>query len=91
MRKIIQITSSCMPETEFSPVESRTVALCDDGTVWEIHNFKNGWLKLPPIPQPLSEEEKGYYEKLIEMERKGELDDEGKEELSQWAKEVKNR
>lgn len=53
MRKIIQITSDCMPETEFSLVESRTVALCDDGTVWEIHNFKDGWLKLPPIPQPL--------------------------------------
>lgn len=44
MRKIIQITSDCMPETEFSPVESRTVALCDDGTVWGIHNFKDGWL-----------------------------------------------
>lgn len=39
MRKIIQITSACMPETEF-----RTVALRDDGTVWGIHNFKDGWL-----------------------------------------------
>jgi hypothetical protein len=42
-RKIIQISA-----------HNKIVALCDDGTTWELVWFgrTNNWEQLPPIPQP---------------------------------------
>lgn len=43
MRKIIQIAAA----------HNGTDALCDDGTVWSYSSeAQQGWLQLPPIPQP---------------------------------------
>lgn len=41
MRKIIQITGR----------EDSMIALCDDGTLWELH--KGAWRQLPGVPQEI--------------------------------------
>jgi hypothetical protein len=53
MRKIIQVSSSgvdCNISTQCSHI---LIALCDDGTVWELPNSgqTRGWNRLPGIPQ----------------------------------------
>lgn len=56
MRKIIQITM-CSHDGR-----TRLVALCDDGTLWEIsapgvgplggtNPYRSSWAQVPPIPQ----------------------------------------
>ena len=46
MRKIIQIAYG----GEYQDIDL-TTALCDDGTVWQIGIFEQGWSKFPGIPQ----------------------------------------
>ena len=49
MRKIIQISVST--NLDGYNKSQATVALCDDGTVWQIGIFEQGWSKFPGIPQ----------------------------------------
>ena len=51
MRKVIQISSSVVPESDYDTKHQVTTALCDDGTMWAIVDLKE-WKQLPPIPQP---------------------------------------
>ena len=51
MRKVIQISSAAIPETDYDTKQLITTALCDDGTMWAIVDLKE-WTQLPPIPQP---------------------------------------
>ncbi|SMB87800.1 hypothetical protein SAMN05660772_02740 [Pasteurella testudinis DSM 23072] len=46
MRKIIQIACG----GEYQDIDL-TTALCNDGTVWQIGIFEQGWSKFPDIPQ----------------------------------------
>lgn len=39
-----------------SPPTTHTQIVCDDGTIWDLTNFDEGWEQLPDVPQP--EEEK---------------------------------
>lgn len=54
-RKIIQIATALVPETDKSLYEKMTVALCNDGTVWEYeYRFETNqyeWMRLKDIPQ----------------------------------------
>lgn len=51
-RKIIQIAAAGVENTYSTQCSHITTALCDDGTVWEIHdNSQPIWRQLPPIPQ----------------------------------------
>lgn len=56
MRKVIQISNTTVvgDGMHFGNNVS-TIALCDDGTVWEylwpINNGNGIWQQLPPIPQ----------------------------------------
>lgn len=49
-RKIIQICESAVGD-HYGNVESKISALCDDGTVWYLLDFSEGWQKYPVIPQ----------------------------------------
>ncbi len=49
MRKVIQIATMCHAGSDQTGPFYSTVALCDDGTVWEFH--QNVWQYFPPIPQ----------------------------------------
>lgn len=51
MRKIIQIAFEPY-ENVHGSIDSFLNALCDDGTVWVLHE-DNGWFRryMPPIPQ----------------------------------------
>lgn len=55
MRKIIQISTDSQPETRCDSAFKITVALCDDGTLWELEwkesVMKEVWTRLPDIPQ----------------------------------------
>ncbi len=59
-RKAIQVTTTAMPSVivpegvEFG--YTFTVALCDDGTLWGLHDMGEHWKRLPPIPQEGAEE-----------------------------------
>ena len=48
VRKIIQISTSTSLNNDFGL--NYTVALCDDGTLWELGTH-HGWQKLAAIPQ----------------------------------------
>lgn len=57
MRKAIQI-SNCAVALDDSlgpPVSYSLVALCDDGSIWELtsdeDNPEGAWIRLPEIPQ----------------------------------------
>jgi len=58
MRKIIQISTTALPEDENQYGVFCLYALCDDGTVWEcVQTFGNHyseieWVQFPEIPQP---------------------------------------
>lgn len=52
-RKIVQISTACHAGSDQTSPYYGTVALCDDGTVWD-GMFDGGrfvWKQLPPIPQ----------------------------------------
>lgn len=49
-KKIIQISTTMIPETERGFSEHAITALCDDGSVYVKFN-DNEWKKLPPIPK----------------------------------------
>lgn len=49
-KKIIQISTTMIPETERGFSEHTITALCDDGSVYVKFN-DNEWKKLPPIPK----------------------------------------
>lgn len=48
-RKIIQISSYQYKDEE--TIEEVVIALCNDGTVWNITSSKQKWIQLPEIPQ----------------------------------------
>ena len=48
-RKVMQITSTVVPETEYMKYTYILTALCDDGTMWERVN-DDAWKKLVGIP-----------------------------------------
>ena len=52
-RKIVQVSAMCHAGSDQTSPYYSTVALCDDGTVWDgafVHG-EFAWVKLPPIPQ----------------------------------------
>lgn len=61
-RKIIQIAAGLAfaADNGASQSESSLVALCSDGSVWELSRFYEflgaSWRELPPIPQPEKED-----------------------------------
>jgi len=50
-RKTIQIAIAGVENTASTQCNYITVALCDDGTIWEMANRRNEWQQLPEIPQ----------------------------------------
>lgn len=50
-RKIIQITETMIPETEYSNLEHTLTALCDDGTVWHKSYILDKWVQIENVPQ----------------------------------------
>ena len=54
-RKIIQITTASFPPSRYMEWSQSTIALCDDGSLWELvqsRECKKGkWRLLPDIPQ----------------------------------------
>jgi len=50
-RKIIQIAAT--PDVEMGGcwIRGKTIALCDDGTVWRLETTSDKWIRLPNIPQ----------------------------------------
>ncbi|HHE3639550.1 hypothetical protein NMW18_10880 [Pasteurella multocida] len=51
MRKIIQVAISNTEDGD------ETIALCDDGSLFGISSFQDGWFRYPDIPQSMCEEE----------------------------------
>lgn len=77
-RKIIQISTALIPETDLSSAEQVTTALCSDGTVWNFSTGNEKWRLLPEIPQDRPEYEKylnNEFEKLIADGRTRNLSD----------------
>jgi len=50
MRKVVQISVSGVANTSNTQSDYIVVALCDDGTVWEMLGT-HPWQQLPAIPQ----------------------------------------
>ena len=63
-RKIIQISTALIPETDLSSAEQVTTALCSDGTVWNFSTGNSKWWLFPEIPQ-----DKPEYEEYLNNER----------------------
>lgn len=85
VRKIIQIAVAQTENTDDGYLNITVVALCDDGSTWRMINEKNGWLKFPPIPQPLSMSEIDELEMLMAKDRRESLNEDEKEELKHLA------
>ncbi|WP_281773442.1 hypothetical protein [Haemophilus parahaemolyticus] len=51
MRKIIQVSNSISLDEGRNMFYGETIALCNDGTLWIINSFEDGWIKFPDIPQ----------------------------------------
>lgn len=51
VRKIIQISESVVPETQFHQLVWSLTALCDDGTLWNKSAIKDDWVQIPNVPQ----------------------------------------
>lgn len=51
MRKVIQISNSVAPACGYHQEYNQVIALCDDGTMWELLSDNGKWMQLPPIPQ----------------------------------------
>jgi len=54
-RKPIQITSTQCNNTPSTQAEYITIALCNDGTIWELRNNATEWIQLPEIPKGVKE------------------------------------
>ena len=52
-RKIIQVSCSGVDNVSSTQCSFIVIALCNDGTVWQMDNNTNSpfWFKLPDIPQ----------------------------------------
>jgi hypothetical protein len=50
-RKIIQITTCGVANTASTQCNQSIIALCDDGTAWELTD-QHEWRQLQDIPQP---------------------------------------
>ncbi|MCB4227899.1 hypothetical protein [Mannheimia haemolytica] len=50
MRKIIQISESFVDGHSVGDYFNIS-ALCDDGSLWYLNDFKKGWQRYPDIPQ----------------------------------------
>lgn len=77
-RKIIQISTALIPETDLSGIEQVTTALCSDGTVWGFSTKNEKWRLYPEIPQDNPEYEEylnNEYDKLIVAVRTRNLSD----------------
>ena len=77
-RKIIQISTALIPETDLSSAEQVTTALCSDGTVWSFSTGNNKWWLFPEIPQDKPEYEEhlnNELDKLIKANRTSNLSD----------------
>lgn len=51
MRKIIQISSMGVENVYETQCDYVIIALCNDGTVWEIRNTSSEWIQLPSLPE----------------------------------------
>ena len=51
VRKIIPISESVVPETQFHQLFWSLTALCDDGTLWNKSAIKDDWVQIPNVPQ----------------------------------------
>ena len=49
-RKIIQICSAGVKQTNWTQCDYILTALCNDGTIW-VWDFKHPWNQIDPIPQ----------------------------------------
>lgn len=88
-RKIIQISTVLIPETDLSNAEQVTTALCSDGTVWNFSSGNKEWRLFPEIPQDNPEYEESLYnelERLKAIERTRKLSD---DELNRY-RELRN-
>lgn len=47
LRKIVQIAAAQCPDASYPHL----FALCDDGTAWQMLDYKSHWEPLPEIPQ----------------------------------------
>lgn len=77
-RKIIQISTALIPETDLSSYEQVTTALCNDGTVWNFSTEDGNWWLYPNIPQDRPEHEEylnNEYSRLIALNRTRDLSD----------------
>ena len=55
-RKVIQISECYMSAGSGMGGSWNLTALCDDGTMWIIHNVNEDWSQVPTVPQEIVEE-----------------------------------
>lgn len=54
-RKIIQISTSGVNNTQQTQADFILTALCNDGTVWNKFGHQSNWMKIEDIPQDIRE------------------------------------
>lgn len=52
-RKIIQICTSGVDNTQATQAEFVLTALCNDGTIWNKFGHQSNWLRVEDIPQDI--------------------------------------
>lgn len=52
MRKVIEISTCGVANTNETQCSFITTVLCDDGTMWEQRGNSKEWHELPSVPQP---------------------------------------
>lgn len=55
-RKPIAIATAMTTDAEGELTETKTIAICDDGSVWDYLDFANEWERLADIPSEQEEE-----------------------------------
>lgn len=54
-RKIIQICTSGVENTQATQSDFILTALCNDGTIWNRFGHQSNWLRVEDIPQDIKE------------------------------------
>lgn len=52
-RKIIQICTSGVENTQATQADFILTALCNDGTIWNRFGHQSNWLRVEDVPQDL--------------------------------------
>ncbi|OOF81818.1 hypothetical protein [Rodentibacter caecimuris] len=90
-RKIIQISTALIPETDLSSCEQVTTALCNDGTIWNFSSENGEWWLFPNIPQDNPEYEEclnNEHDRLIALNRTRNLSDDELHSLKEIQKQI---